>query len=828
MPNNDRCIAASIASLFILFAVTGAGHADGIAASSQTDVISPTQSIEESRARRAEADRNFKNIIQVQNEDFYAPGRNNSPLSALESLSLGESEQEHSSRTSSTPVAGAPAQVEIPIDEYNALRAELEAQRNRARLSKGPNVILGASSYTGKAVSGALEMTLKLQVTLGKNDRWKIVPLIGTDVVIIDAAVDGRPIALSQQNGYVVWPTERSGEITVTVRFLAPSRGPRGSLEYDFFAPRTPVTQFQCTFPGVDLDPRLASAQHAEITDDGTNSLLTATLAPTTRIHLVGFKDIGNDAETAARVFAESMSLFSIDESDFELFSVFRYTILYAGTKSFDIEIPKDMTVVSADGEGAFRYNLEQSETGQILRGETAFPIRNNYEISIRLKKKNPDLKGSFVIPLPKAKNVERETGWLAVEVPGKLRIEESTSADAVQLDVRQLPEEMITSAVSPIIKAYRFHSNRAAVALTAARLPEKELASGSVDRIRAFSVVSPDGKLLTDMKIRLRNRLRPDLALNLSKDVTVRSVHLDGEAVRPSRDKNGALILPLKRSGGEDQLQPFTVQVVLESRIPSLGVWGESRLQLPAVELPASSVAWSVYLPANNRYSRLREPHMEPQGTAREAQWHRPLGSTGAIRTSAAQTDAFVNPQQTDDRSAGGGVMAVRIDLPESGVRLDYNRYWLEAGAPLTLSFRYIRGWLMLPAGLLSVLASAFGLLLLFSGILASKRSVFIPGIVISAACLLPTWKLAHAAGIIFSALLAVSVLIIKQNGFARAKSAVTNWWSSLGERFRNRDKADTRWSVSRILCAAAISFTSIILFVVGIRFILLFFRSL
>ncbi len=685
-------------------------------------------SAEENMKRQAYADDNFEAIMAPQNADFNeALNASNAPaaaaMQALDSMGYPQGGQGVISPPRS--VTASPAQpislptgsdgsmVEITMDQFEDLRARVKAIRDRVALREGPTVALGSSKYTGVAIKGALELNLQLQVTLGKPGIWKTVPLIGDDVVLVRGTVDGKPIHVSEQNGYHVWITRNTGEITLDLDILVPSRGPRGSLEYDFLVARTPVTSFSCSFPSKDLEPRLDAAVQSNVKSLENSTLLDATLRPTTRIHLVGFKDLSESEGRKARVFAESMNLLSIDENTLDMFTVIRYTILYAGTKQFDIVVPEDMTVVSADGEGAFQFTQEKRPDGRmIIKGETAFPIRNGYEISLRMKRQMPrgekSASDTIEVPIPRCSGVEREHGWLAVEVPGKLRLKEAKLSEITPIDMRQLPREMIGSAVSPIIKAYRYHSDDASIRLIATRLPDKEPASGSVDRIRAFSVVSPEGKILTDMRITMRNRLRPTLTLTPPDGTEVLSVHLDGEAIRPARNESGDIMLPLKRSSGQDKLESFTIQIVMESEAPPLGLFGTSDLSLPTVGLPTSTTSWTIFLPAKNTYSAL-EGDIDAQRFATQAHWHQPAHSNAPVRifNTLDEDDA---PGADGSSGADSGLMSVRIELPKTGTRMDYSRYWLEGDRPCRVTFTYMRGWLAIPAVVFLTLLLALG----------------------------------------------------------------------------------------------------------------------
>jgi hypothetical protein len=596
------------------------------------------------------------------------------------------------------------ASVEVPLEAWQQLRKRLKESDEKVERSMASTVVLGASSYSGSARGGVLHLTLDLKVTLSGQDRWKVVPVIGEDVVIARATAGGKPIPLSTRDGYHVWVTRETGEQSVQAEILVPPRGPRGSIEYDFLVARTPETRFLCSFPTVGLEPRLGSAIRADVRNDPSSTRLEAWTSPTSRIHLVGFKGLGEEEGRDARLYVESLNLLSVGDGVLDLFTVFRYNILYAGAREFRILLPRGFNLVSADGEGAFTYTTENVEEGTLLKGETAFPIRNTYEISIRLRQETPadapnptDAVGkprSFVVELPRARNVEREYGWLGVEVSGNVRLDEEDRGEALAVDARQLPWVIVQSAISPILRAYRIVDARAggSIRLSETRLPEIEPASASIDRIRALTVLSSEGKALTDLRVTLRNRLRPTLTLRLPPNTRVRSSFLDGDAVRPSLAPDGAMLFPLKRSAGVDSLEPFTLQVVLESDHAAVGFLGRVRLALPALDLPISTLHWDVAVPARNTWSRL-EGDIEAQGLAGRGHWHLPPSVPLSTASLTAPPMDLSNPT-----GSGTGAMPVRIELPRSGRTLTWIRYWISADAPIEVTTWYLRSWLKAP----------------------------------------------------------------------------------------------------------------------------------
>lgn len=715
----------------------------------------------------------------------------------------------------------------VPLRHYVELRDRAVTEGKKRGRSRAPMVTLGAAEYSGEARSGALTLKVALDVTLGHPGVYKVVPLIGDDIVLVRAEESGQPIAVSRQDGYHAWVTDRAGEVRLTLQILVPARGPRGSIEYDFRIPRTPVTRFSCSFPTAGLEPEIDAAVHRDVRSIAGKTEVSAVLAPTTRVHLVGFRDLGEAETRETKVYAETSNLVSINRGYIDVFTVIHYTILYGGIKDFTIRLPAGATVLAADGQGAFRYAVEEADGSSLLRGETAFPIRTQYEISLRLRRElksgaEPTL---FRAPFPRPEGVERDQGWLGVEVPGKLKLEESAKEEVLPVDARQLPAEVLDSAVSPILKAYRYHSRGAGVTLVTTELPEKEPSSAAIDRIRAFSVISAEGKVLTDMRITLKNRLRPALLVTLPKDTELRSSLLDGDPVKPSKNDKGQLMLPLRRS--KNDREPFTLQLVLETSLPSLGLFGRARLALPAVDLPISSLAWSVRAPAKNTYSALSGA-WAPELYAGEGRWHRPVVRRGTRgEASGGQADAAdlgdLGGAAEAPASADTGAMPVRIKIPEGGVRLEYGTYWLDDGQPVVVSAWYLSTWLLAPITLVLM----FGVALLLVPLFAAWRGKNIYGFALVPVIAVVGGLLAKVSGagfLILAALLGLGFDTVSSGRLAERRQALVEALRTMGERYRTRDKGAPLTFLGylgRLIALGAIGMSGLLLFVQVVRLI-------
>jgi len=360
---------------------------------------------------------------------------------------------------------------------------------------------------------------------------------------------------------------------------------------------------------------------------------------------------------------------------------------------------------------------------------------------------------------------------------------------------IQQLPSDMVKSAVSPILKAYRYHGDNPRVRLAATRLPEIEPKSASIDRIRAFTKVTTEGNIITDFRITLRNRLLPHLSLSLPAGAKISSALLDGTPFTPSKNKNGQILLALKRSTGRQRPRPFTISIIVESRMPALGWWGFPSLVLPSVDLPVSTLAWTVYLPARNRYGSL-SADLDEQVFAGRAIWHRPVVHTTWAENNEVTTQDFLPTQAVTTASADASSMPVRFKIPKVGKRIEYQRYWIEAKTPVKVSFSFVRAWLRYPAWLLLVVVAAFGLLLVSLAFkpLPPKATIW-TGVILTFSATWGALAIGGALSLFFIVLAGLTLATIKYRWLSVLSDTAKRWRGNLKQRFHERDHDPEKW---------------------------------
>ena len=164
----------------------------------------------------------------------------------------------------------------------------------------------------------------------------------------------------------------------------------------------------------------------------------------------------------------------------------------------------------------------------------------------------------------------------------------------------------MTALAHEPLLAAYRYQ-RRAAEAVTLAfdvtRFPDAAVLAAAADRATATTLVTPEGRSLTEVSLTVRNQAQPFLRVGLPEGATLLSAEVAGAAVKPAQGADG-LRIPLLRPGFRPQ-GPYAVSFVYLHAGPAFAEKGEASLTLARVDLPVAWLEWEMLLPDRMETSR-------------------------------------------------------------------------------------------------------------------------------------------------------------------------------------------------------------------------------
>ena len=302
------------------------------------------------------------------------------------------------------------------------------------------------------------------------------------------------------------------------------------------------------------------------------------------------------------RLLSAVKSLVTIGETDVRLLSVIDVTVLRGAPAAIEVRLPSGYELAGVSGA-----TLERSETGP---GELTLVVRNpelrRHQFVIGLERAHGG--GSFTLEtaMPDVPAAQRVSGEIAIEGVGTLEVSGAETPGLRRVDVREIDRTLISNAGRSLLVAYRYQrttSPAPRLALSVARFADAAVLAAVADRAVATTLVTSEGRTLTEIIMWVRNRAQPYVRVSLPEGASIVSVEVAGEPASPVEGPDGTRV-PLLRQGFRPN-GPYVVSYVYMHAGPPFQRRGDMDMALPRMDLPVSLVEWELFVPARYRADR-------------------------------------------------------------------------------------------------------------------------------------------------------------------------------------------------------------------------------
>src|SRR5262249_8150572 len=167
------------------------------------------------------------------------------------------------------------------------------------------------------------------------------------------------------------------------------------------------------------------------------------------------------------------------------------------------------------------------------------------------------------------------------------------------RLDVRELNGALQSLARLPILAAFRYQRTAAFAAgltLDVKRFADSGVLAAVADRAVATTLVTTEGRALTEVSLTVQNRAQPFLKVTLPAGASIVSVDVAGESAKPVLGTDGTRV-PLLRPGFRPS-GPYQVTFVYLHAGTPFQKKGEVQMALPRMAIPVGIVEWEVFMP--------------------------------------------------------------------------------------------------------------------------------------------------------------------------------------------------------------------------------------
>jgi hypothetical protein len=422
-----------------------------------------------------------------------------------------------------------------------------------------------------------------------------------TGATLIDANASGRPLPLiADGNGHAAL-LSGPGPFSLTLEWGAPLVFRPGRASFVLPVPQAGTARATFDLPGEQADVRLSAGLVTGRTVVDGRTIVEATLDPGSATEV--WWSMRDSAPVAAarevRTLAEVMTLITLGDSDVRMAALIDVTVVQGELRTLGLRLPAGYEVTGISGS-----TLDTSEAGGdgvvLTFGD---PAARSHQILVTLER--PHNGGSFTVDtgFVAVRDVQRERGEIVVEGVGTLDLQAAERDGMQRIDVRELHPALQSLARLPMLSAFRYQRNATAapaLSLEVRRFEDAGVLAAVADSATVTTLVTSEGRALTEVTLRIQNRAQPFLKVSLPQGATMVSVDVAGETAKPVLGVDGTRV-PLLRTGFRPS-GTYQVSFVYMHAGAPFERKGDMQMTLPKLDIPVGIVEWELFVP--DRYS--------------------------------------------------------------------------------------------------------------------------------------------------------------------------------------------------------------------------------
>ena len=486
----------------------------------------------------------------------------------------------------------APGNVTLSLDEYNRL---LALANRPGKKSEAPPAlyVLKHADLKLRVVNDDVRGSIQFEgETLGSNATK--VPLT-SGMTILDARHGTKALPLLLESGTHTAILPGESEFVVSVDAGLALAIETGRASFTLPVPTAGSVRLSLTVPGERANVQL---NHGIITHRASvngNTEIEAALVPgqTASVWWNTREVVAPAVPREVRFLSDVSSLVSVTESDLQIAALVHLNVVQGEAEQFSVGIPDGFEVTAVNGP-----SLESSEVQNgVLILKVAGRGPGTHQFLVSLERPINEAKASS--PILTFKDAQRETGEVLVEGQGTLELTAKESGGLKRLDIREINPYLRALSRYSLQAAFRYHrqtNDSPALALEWNRFPDSSVLAAIAERATVTTLVTSEGKSLTEIRLTVKNQAQPFLKVDLPAGASILSAEVSGEKVKPVQGTDGNRV-PLLRAGFRPA-GAYTVSFVFLHSGAPFAKKGDSDISLPKMDVPIGVLEWELFLP--------------------------------------------------------------------------------------------------------------------------------------------------------------------------------------------------------------------------------------
>jgi Carboxypeptidase regulatory-like domain len=481
--------------------------------------------------------------------------------------------------------------VTLPLDQYNKL---LELASKPAKRPEAPpqNYSIQCAELKFQVENESVLGSVHMEGEIFKKGLSKV-PLI-RDMITLDAQQDGKGVPLQQENGAQIAVLNGPSDFAIALNAALPLRIEAGRASFTLPVPAAGSAQLTLVVPGEHTSVNISPGLILNRTSEKGSTTIEATLAPgqPATIWWATRETAAQKAPKEVRFLSDVKTLLSVSEAELHVAALADITVVQGEPTEFAVKVPADYEVIGVTGA-----SLESSEVHDGTLSLKVTGTNQHHQFLISMERSISDSKTSA--PFISFENAQRETGEALVEGTGTMELTAREGGGLQRIDVKEASYYLRALAHYPPQAAFRFHRQpieQPMLALEWTHFPDSSVLAAVADSASVTTLVTSEGKTLTEIKLTVKNQAQPFLKVMLPAGASILSAEVAGERVKPVQGPDGSRV-PLLRPGFHPN-GPYEVSFVFMHSGAPFAKKGGSELSLPSMDLPISILHWELFLP--------------------------------------------------------------------------------------------------------------------------------------------------------------------------------------------------------------------------------------
>ena len=491
-----------------------------------------------------------------------------------------------------------PRAVTLTLAEYNRL-IDLASQPRQGPTTPPIAAVLASADLRVRVERDAARGVFNMNGDALRTGVSRVVLLSGATVT--EANAGGRPLPLVADGAAHTALVPGPGPFALTLEWGTPLVFKPGRASFTLPVPQAGTARATIDLPGEQADVHLSAGLITRRTVADGRTMVEATLDPGSSTEV--WWSMRDSAPVAAarevRTLADVLTLVTLGDSDVRMAALVDVTVVQGELRTLGVRLPSGYELTGVSGTSI--DSSEQRDDGLVLT--LGDPAARSHQFLLTLERSIEA--GSFAIEtgFVAVRDVQRERGEVAIEGVGTLELSAPERDGLHRIDVRELNTSLQALSRLPMLSAFRYQRTPGAAPsldLDVKRFTDAGVLAAVADRAVATTLVTSEGRALTEVWLQIQNRAQPFLKVTLPAGARMVSVDVAGETAKPVAGTDGTRV-PLLRPGFRPS-GAYQVSFVYMHAGTPFARKGDMQMALPKMDIPIGIVQWEVFFP--ERYS--------------------------------------------------------------------------------------------------------------------------------------------------------------------------------------------------------------------------------